>query len=219
MLSTFNRQILFLFMLVIGAKELSFAQVVRDTPQALSLSVALLNVSDTSDSKIVWKPFDAVTIIKQAGNGILYGAGLGAVGGLIGLGVGLSTPVTGKDDFHTLGDIGIGIGVGAVLGVMWGVYNAGDSDGGNGTVLGTILGAAGAAVIPVLLISSNAQTAGPKSRGYALAPFVLFIGPILGYHISATPVYDLKNPGGHAQLMITPLFGQRSSGIQVSFTF
>jgi hypothetical protein len=216
---TFNRQILFLFMLVIVTKELSFAQVVRDSPQALSLSVALLNVSDTSDSKVVWKPFDAVTIIKQAGNGILYGALLGAGGGLIGLGVGLSTPVTGKDDFHTLGDIGIGFGVGAVLGVMWGVYNAGDSDGGNGTVLGTILGTAGAAIIPLLLINSNSETAGPKSRGYALAPFALFIGPILGYHFSATQVYGSKNPGGRAQLMITPLFGQRSSGIQVAFTF
>jgi hypothetical protein len=206
-------------MLVIAVKELSLAQAVRETSQALSLSVTLFNVPDTNDAKIVWRPFGAVTMIKQAGNGILYGALLGAGGGLIGLGVGLSTPVKGKDDLHTLGDIGIGIGVGAVLGVMWGVYNAGASDGGNGTVLGTILGTAGAAIIPLLLINSNSETAGPKSRGYTLLPFALFIGPIFGYHISASPVYGSKNPDGHAQVTITPLFGQRSNGIQLAYTF
>ena len=53
----------------------------------------------------------------------------------------------------------------------------------------------------------------------ASLPFALFIGPIVGYHISATPVYGLKNPDGHAQVTITPLFGHRSNGIQVAFTF
>jgi hypothetical protein len=206
-------------LLVITAKELSFGQVVRETPQALSLSFALLNVPDTNDAKIVWKPFNALTMIKQAGNGIFYGAIVGAGGGLIGIAIGVARPPTNKDDFHVLAAAVTGIGIGAVLGVMWGVYNAGDSDGGNGTVLCTILGTAGAAIIPLLLINSNSETAGPKSRGYALAPFALFIGPILGYHISATPVYDLKNPDGHAQLMITPIFGQRSNGIQVAITF
>jgi hypothetical protein len=101
---------------------------------------------------------------------------------------------------------------------MWGVYNAGESDGGNGTIIGTILGTV-AAAIPVLLITSNSETAAGGSTGYNIAPFLLFVGPILGYHISATPVYKSKNPDSHAQLMITPLFGLRSNGIQVAFTF
>jgi hypothetical protein len=216
--STFNRQILYLLLCVVVTNQYSRAQLAGETPKALPLRFALLNLSDTSNASIIWKPFDAVTMIKQTGNGILYGAGFGAGGALAGLALGALKPATNKDDFHVLTAAGIGLAVGAVIGVTLGVYNAGASDGGNGTIIGTILGTA-ATAIPVLLITSNSETAAGKSTGYNLAPFVLFIGPIVGYHISATPVYSSQNPDGHDQRMITPLFGQHSSGIQFSITF
>ena len=217
MSSVFMSRILALFLLVIVIQEILSAQASNATVHSVSLRIALLDVSDSSHGRIIWKPFDGVTILLQAGNGILYAAGCGAIGGLVGLAIGVSKPSEGKEDFHVLADIAIGCAVGATLGVPWGVYNAGDSRGGSGTVLGTILGSVGAGLATLLVISGSTTVAG-RGTGYAIAPFALFLGPILGYHVSAKPVYGLEVANTGVQRATAPKFGQRN-GIQLSITF
>ncbi|MGB2868792.1 MAG: hypothetical protein WBD36_10090 [Bacteroidota bacterium] len=212
-----NRRILFLFLLVLAVQECSPAQLTKDTRRVVSLRIALLEIPDSSHTKPTWKPFAALTMLKQAGNGIVYAAGCGAVVGLAGLAIGTSKPVTNKDDYHVLTAMFIGVAVGAAVGVPWGVYNAGESDGGSGTVLGTILGTAGAGLAALLIISGSETVAG-RGTGYAFAPFALFLGPILGYHISAKPVYAPQTPDQHTERMVAPMLGQRG-GIQCSITF
>ena len=204
-------------MLCIVIRESLTAQSEKETVKSISLRIALLEISDSSHASVVWKPFDGVTILQQSGNGILYAAGCGAIGGLAGLAIGASKPSEGKDDFHVLSDIAIGFAVGATIGVPWGVYNAGDSRGGSGTVLGTILGTVGAGLATILIVSGSETVAG-RGTGYAIAPLALFFGPILGYHISAKPVYGLQVADARAQQATAPLFGHRN-GIQLSITF
>jgi hypothetical protein len=174
---------------------------------------------DTANLKPLWKPGDVGTIVKQLGTGSFYAVSAGAVGFLVGLAVspkGMGSIAT------TL----VGGAIGFETGLVIGVYNAGRSERGNGTLVGTLLGVpagAGAGIL-FLLLPKRSSNYGPDQNSFSTSQYLMvailaIAGPIVGYHLSATTVYERNNSGSGAGVTLTPIFDRSQRGIQVAFTF
>jgi hypothetical protein len=134
--------------------------------------------ADTDD------PFDVGTVTGQAGIGAATGA-VGCAGvGLLGAGIGSATNGYGG----MLGGAFVGCVIGGTVGMVLAVNYLGDTQGANGTLLGTSLG-----MITGVIVFGSAQVIAevgykkdiPGVPNVLLGIATLIGGPVIGYHLTA----------------------------------
>jgi len=134
--------------------------------------------TDSIQSLSLWDPFEPTTIVVQS---------------LTGLGLGTLIFIPGGDNSGSRGEIGEAIllltqSVVAVIAVPSAIYFVGKWMGGNGNYLWTLLGGLGAGGIS-LLPNIMAGT-GDQNAAIIRTAVLVVLGAILGYHLSASTVYE-----------------------------
>lgn len=155
---------------------------------------------DTSARHLLWKPFDAKTI----GTQILTGA----AGAVIGTGL-----LFGAYYLAFQGDVDLTgfilFTAASSLVFPTGVYLGGRWSGGNGSWLWTTIGSLGAGGL--MLVPNILANTGDMLMSYARVVVFAYAGAILGYHLSARPVYQSENANVTARILLFPQHANRPS--------
>jgi hypothetical protein len=129
--------------------------------------------SFSSTQRNLWKPFDPATIAVQT---LTWTGGIAAS-----IPLGLVFALSGSNG---------GVFVVGCLGSSFGIYLGGKWMGGNGKIILTLLGSIPGAL---LFVAHEKRTdkVGNEFLLYAAIP-LSFLGPLFGYHLSASPVYEFN---------------------------
>jgi photosystem II stability/assembly factor-like uncharacterized protein len=129
-----------------------------------------------------WKPFDASTVLLQIPGAFGGGIVIGGAGALLGAAI---------DPAHggvSAGALILGT-AGVFFGIPTGVYLVGNWEGGNGGYNSTLLSGPGMFLGGLLLYAAS------PPFGIFIMSISPIIGPILGYHLSASSVSQENNSG------------------------
>jgi hypothetical protein len=137
-----------------------------------------ISFTDSIQPVIQWDPFESTTIVAQS---------------LTGLGLGALIFIPGTSNSGSRNDFGEGIllltqSVVAAFAVPSAIYFIGKWMGGNGSYLWTLLGGLGAGGIS--LVPNIIAGTGDQNASIIRTAVLVVVGAILGYHLSASTVYE-----------------------------